>query len=1707
MKRILYFCLFLISLCFTNSLKAQPGSFSITPQYQCYNSSGTYTAHAAIVLPVAAATNHSWTVIGPTGCNPTFSVSANQTASNTAIDITAPCCGDFTVVCVGYNGSIPLVAYSYAFLTPPNTNSTMVVFCPITAPPVSSSSVICSGSSATLTGPSPSISNISNPTQGGTVTYTWSNGANTPTISISPTANICGLTYTATINTNYTLASPTSCTVTPSAAACVSVQAINTSITPTAQTMCLGSPICFTATAAPLTPTAYVAGTSILSYSWYAPPNNPPAGPAFGGSGASPSSSICTAAAAGAYSVVITHTGAAGQCTVQQTSNVIISTSLSLNVVASSSLICPGESVTLTAVGANTTASSFTWTQSSPPGGSFIGNPVVRNPATLCRSYTVDVDFGGCPGQGTISICQRTLTPPLAAFVGTTNITSSCPGRTFTLSSSAPSVGVTYTFTAWSPTNAPSGTVIPKASGTISTVPYTPTTSLPMQFCVAQASSGCTGTTCITIQERTLFPTLLVNGSTSASVCPLTEFTLRAANVGTTGTTYTFQAGYTPFTTVATASNNVILHTPPTTNSTFPQTYTVQVDSAGCVGSATTQVNRLTLTPTLVPSSPSICAGTQLTLTSHGAATNFTFTAPTNTPGTNTVISSGTQDFTIHTPPFGGTVNVVTYTVNVDSVGCIGSATRTVGILDLGPTMSLSASPLTRSVCPGSTVTIKALGAVNYTFVSPTSNNVFMTGTVVTKHDTLWGTDNTPTIIPSGGVTYTVLGDSAGCKGIKTINIFEKKLSPILVLTPTLVCRNQPITLSTASVGTGPMVTYTFIAAPPPPPSVTPVIIPNGAPGTSSTITSPSAILVYTVEVDSTGGGGVGHCVGISPGATINIRPDLAIIPATSAASVCPGLTATLSVTGPTAATSIQYFWNQISGNPSGSIAPYPAPADTAIAYPITNSTYSIHATDSLGCEGNATITVGVDPVNLTYPISLASNGSTICYVPVPQSVTLTATSTISPNNNTTLGNITYTWSPTTGLTPSSGQSATVVASPSVTTIYTVTSSNPHGCVAQNTILVPVGIFPTITPVPTASGICAGFTSTITAFGAQSYTWTGTTFTGAIIQQSISVIPGTYSVVGSNGGGCVNYTAVTITSLSPLSINVTQSSPTTCISSNSPKFSKAVHLTASGAGTYVWFPYNPAYMTYSLGPQTDVRPPASTCYTVIGSTAICSGSTNICVNVIPQFSMNVTPPLPAICLGDSLKLSIVNIGTLAAGPPSAYTYSWTEALNAPPVSVSSYFTPTVMVWPQNTTTYTTEVRDSKDCISLPRLVTVTILPRPLTSIAIPTINGVPTNTVCYVGINTGPQDVVINLTANNNNTNLQFGVIPTYTWVSPYPESYNPILTLPTNNAITVKAPLRELNGSAVVVYTLISGYNISSFNGMVGCRRSDTVSVRVVDCRPVIDIKFTTVDYNDTICSRTCVTFKSLTDTMAGGPQKLTWTFRGGSPNTSTLTNPTVCYNFPGKYDVILRVENPYPLVDPNGGPPGSVRAVGSLSFIKVVDIPNVTILAPGQTRSDTTVRFGQAVNLNGSGALTYEWAPGYNISSLSNPEVIVKPLRTTQYILTGYNSRKCASSDTVNVIVIDDCGEMYVPNAFTPNNDGANDVLYVRGICLESLTFMVFNRWGEKVFETADQSVGWDGSYKGEAMNTGVFVYRLEGKTYDGKAFTAKGNITLIR
>jgi gliding motility-associated-like protein len=88
-----------------------------------------------------------------------------------------------------------------------------------------------------------------------------------------------------------------------------------------------------------------------------------------------------------------------------------------------------------------------------------------------------------------------------------------------------------------------------------------------------------------------------------------------------------------------------------------------------------------------------------------------------------------------------------------------------------------------------------------------------------------------------------------------------------------------------------------------------------------------------------------------------------------------------------------------------------------------------------------------------------------------------------------------------------------------------------------------------------------------------------------------------------------------------------------------------------------------------------------------------------------------------------------------------------------------------------------------------------------------------------------------------------------------------------------------------------------------------------------------------------------------------------------------------------------------------------------------------------------------------------------------------------------------------------VFVANVFSPNGDGFNDVLHLKGKGISQFLFTIYDRWGEKVFETTDISIGWDGNFKGKPMDPGVFVYYVTGKLENGDAINKKGNVTLLR
>ena len=157
-----------------------------------------------------------------------------------------------------------------------------------------------------------------------------------------------------------------------------------------------------------------------------------------------------------------------------------------------------------------------------------------------------------------------------------------------------------------------------------------------------------------------------------------------------------------------------------------------------------------------------------------------------------------------------------------------------------------------------------------------------------------------------------------------------------------------------------------------------------------------------------------------------------------------------------------------------------------------------------------------------------------------------------------------------------------------------------------------------------------------------------------------------------------------------------------------------------------------------------------------------------------------------------------------------------------------------------------------------------------------------------------------------------------------------------------------------------------------------------------------------------------------------------------------------------------------------------------------------------------GSTVQLIGSpSGLNYTWSPGQGVVNVNAQNTNAVVDQTTIYTLT-VSDGICSKSDTVLVTTFQFiCGDpyLYIPNAFSPNHDGENDVLYVRGALVEEMVFRIFDRWGEMVFESFDRTNGWDGTFRGKEMDPDTYDYYLEVTCVGGDEAIVKGNITLLK
>lgn len=441
----------------------------------------------------------------------------------------------------------------------------------------------------------------------------------------------------------------------------------------------------------------------------------------------------------------------------------------------------------------------------------------------------------------------------------------------------------------------------------------------------------------------------------------------------------------------------------------------------------------------------------------------------------------------------------------------------------------------------------------------------------------------------------------------------------------TNICVGQCVQLTSTSTGTITSYQWTTTGGSPSSATTPNVNVCYNTPGT------------YTVSLTVSNANG-SDTKTVNNAITVVAAPNITITPASPA--ICAGQSSTLQASGAST-----YTWQPATSLSSSTGA-------SVVATPINNTTYTVTGTNSSGCTANTTVAVTVNSVP---NINVTPANSSVCN---NQSVQLQAS-----------GANTYTWSPSAGLSSTTGN--TVTTNPSSTTTYTVTGSNAAGCTSNATAIITVNASPNVSV--NNGSVCVGQSTTLTASGASSYSWAPNTGINSTTGAQVSVNPSTtttYTVTGTGAGGCTASATAIVTVNNP---------PLIAVNSASICAGGSVTLTASGASTYTWAPA--ATLSASTGATVTATPAQTITYTVTGTSAAGCISTATAVVTVGS-SLNIIVNSPVICQGATTTL-------IASG---ALNYTW-----SPNTALNQSTGASVEATPSETITYTVTGFDANGC--------------------------------------------------------------------------------------------------------------------------------------------------------------------------------------------------------------------------------------------------------------------------------------------------------------------------------------------------------------------------------------------------------------------------
>lgn len=295
--------------------------------------------------------------------------------------------------------------------------------------------------------------------------------------------------------------------------------------------------------------------------------------------------------------------------------------------------------------------------------------------------------------------------------------------------------------------------------------------------------------------------------------------------------------------------------------------------------------------------------------------------------------------------------------------------------------------------------------------------------------------------------------------------------------------------------------------------------------------------------------------------------------------------------------------------------------------------------------------------------------------------------------------------------------------------------------------------------------------------------------------------------------------------------------------------------------------------------------------------------------------------------------------------------------------------------------------------------------------------------------------------------------------------------------------------------YGTAGTYNVTLIvNTNNNCR--DTISKTVV-VNPMPNVNFAADLLSS--CSPLCVNLTDLSSVISGSNTTYSWNFGDGASANGAVVNH--CYTNDGATENVYRTVTLTVTTDS-----GCVGTHIKNNYLTIYPTPIAEFSSSPQP---TTIRNPIIYFNNESiGGYSYLWDFGDNTSSSVETSPTHTYVMVGQYDVTLISTNQWGCSDTIiHTVYIDDDYAFYIPSAFSPNGDGMNDLFSGKGYGIKDYVMYIFDRWGEKIYETTDLSKGWDGTFKGEEAQQDVYIYRVDIVDIHGEKHNYRGHFSLVR